>query len=161
VLLLGDSHANGLGGSRWAAQRDHLGGSLPELDFAFHRRLLALVARLVADDLLEGVHDVSEGGVGVCLAELAIRSGVGLLVSGPADHAELFSETPSRVVVCVAEAKVEAVRAAATDAGIPLTALGMAGGDRFVVDGLVDLPLDHVVERWQRAIPDAFAATLH
>ena len=38
---------------------------------------------------------------GVALAEMAVRSGVGFQVARIADHAELFSESPSRVVLCV------------------------------------------------------------
>ena len=50
--------------------------------------------------LVSGIHDVSGGGLGVALAEMAVRSGIGLQVSGIADHHELFTEAPSRVVVC-------------------------------------------------------------
>src|SRR5438270_1691643 len=91
VFLLG-GNADGLGGSRWAATRDNRGGRLPQLDLDRHRRLLALVADLVNGDRLEGVHDVSEGGLGLALAEMAVRSGVGVRVSGISGHASLFSE---------------------------------------------------------------------
>ena len=96
-----------LAGSRWAVQlRGHRNGTLPPLDLAGHGRLVEFVAGLVAegvaggDGLVAGIHDVSGGGLGVALAELAVRSGVGLRVSGVADHHELFTETPSRVIVC-------------------------------------------------------------
>ena len=40
------------------------------------------------------------GGLGVALTEMAVRSGLGLHVAGMSDHHELFTEAPSRVVVC-------------------------------------------------------------
>ena len=49
--------------SRWAAERrGHLGGHLPALDLELHARLLRLVAALVDERLVDGVHDVSDGG---------------------------------------------------------------------------------------------------
>ncbi len=133
-----------LGGSRWArVVRGHRDGTLPPLDLAGHARLVNLVTGLVADSsaggdpLVVGVHDVSGGGLGVALAELAVRSGVGLQVAGVPDHHELFGEAPSRVLVCTTSVAEVASRAA--DAGVRFRVLGTAGGERIVVEGLVDL----------------------
>ena len=149
LVLLGPRSAS-LAGSRWAREvRRFTGGRLPALDLELHRRLLSLVARLVSeweDPLLEGIHDVSAGGLAVCLAELACsrEEPVGLRVAGIAGVGELFSEAPSRVVVCTY--RPADVTAAANAAGIDAAELGTAGGDRLVVEGLVDLPLSAVVE---------------
>jgi phosphoribosylformylglycinamidine (FGAM) synthase-like enzyme len=143
-----------LGGSRWARAHGRPGGALPALDLALHARLLDLVRGLAVDGLPAGIHDVSDGGLGVCLAEMAVRSGVGFSVAGVPTHAELFSESPSRVVVCVAGGVHEVLeRARAAD--VPAAVLGRAGGDRLVVDGLVDVALDDAVGAWRGAIPAA------
>ena len=94
---------------RWSAGATAT-GRCPPLDLAGHRRLVEFVAALVAEVVggvaggdgarCAGIHDVSGGGLGVALAELAVRSGIGLRVAGVADHHELFTEAPSRVVVC-------------------------------------------------------------
>jgi phosphoribosylformylglycinamidine synthase len=154
LLLLGPA-ASGLGGSRWAAQRGHRGGVLPPLDLDLHARVLELVRGMVADGRLGGVHDIADGGLGLCLAELAVRSGIGISVNGVDGHAELFSEAPSRVVVSVAADSVPAVTTAAEEAGVPWRLLGEAGGERVVVDGLVDLGLTEMVARWRDTIPHA------
>jgi phosphoribosylformylglycinamidine synthase II len=151
LLLLGPEARN-LAGSRWAADRHGCrGGRLPPFDPALHRRLLELLVELVdRPGLLSGVHDVADGGLAVALAECAARSGVGARVEGIADHAELFSEGPSRVVV--ASAQAEAVVAAAAAAQVPVRPLGVAGGDRLVVAGLVDLAVTDVVAAAGRAV---------
>src|SRR5437879_5522484 len=64
LLLLG-SLSGDLGGSRWAAGAGAPGDRLPPLDLGAHAALLALVVSLVADGILTGVHDVSDGGLGV------------------------------------------------------------------------------------------------
>ena len=144
-----------LGGSRWAlSAHGHRGGRLPALDLLLHRRLVELVAGVVADRLVAGVHDIGEGGLAVALAEMALQSGTGFRVAGVLSHAELFSEAPSRVVLCVAPdgPEPEVVSRAAT-AGVRLAHIGQAGGDRLVVEGLVDLSLAEATERWRSAIP--------
>jgi phosphoribosylformylglycinamidine synthase len=157
VLLLGGLDPTELAGSAWAHARGHRGGRLPVLDYERHRAVLELVRELVAGGLLEGVHDVSDGGIAVALAEMAVRGGVGVRVAGLAGHAQLFSEAPSRVLVCALPAKASEVVRRAGDAGVPATLLGGSGGDRFVVDGLVDLALADLDRRWREAIPAAVA----
>ncbi|HUD17394.1 MAG TPA: phosphoribosylformylglycinamidine synthase subunit PurL, partial [Acidimicrobiales bacterium] len=100
LVLLGATDRS-LAGSRWAVERHgHRGGVLPVLDLAVHSALLRLVADVVADgDLVAGVHDVSDGGIGLALAECAVHSGLGCVVESIDGHAELFSESPGRVVM--------------------------------------------------------------
>ena len=147
VMLLGDVAARHLGGSRWAALAGIDAAGLPALDLELHRRLLALLAGLVGDAVVVGVHDVADGGLGVALAEMAIKSGVGFEVKGVAGPAELFCESPSRVIVVVGPETGE-VEERAAQAGVPVTVLGRSGGTRLVVDGLLDLDLDQAASCW-------------
>jgi phosphoribosylformylglycinamidine synthase len=157
LLLLGEAGADSLAGSAWARRRGHLGGELPAVDYDRHRALLGVVRGLVADGMLVGVHDVSDGGVGVALAEMAFAGGVGFRVFGIDGHAQLFSEAPSRAVVCATPEQAPEVLRRAAEAGVPAALLGGSGGDRLVVDGLVDLPLADARTRWQSAVAEAVA----
>jgi phosphoribosylformylglycinamidine synthase len=158
LLLLG-STVPSLAGSRWAAEWARndasVGGGLPPLDLALHRTLVEVVAELVSGGMVSGVHDVSDGGLAVALAEMAVHSGTGLVASGVADHAELFSESPSRVVVCTSSP--EAIVARARSAGLAVSELGIAGGDRLVVEGLVDLALADLEHAWRSTLPERLA----
>jgi len=150
--------ATSLAGSRWAVDlHGHRGGRLPPLDLELHARLVALVSGLVggADDLLDGVHDASEGGLGVALAEMAVQSGVGFRVGGIADHGALFGEGPSRVVLNVSDVALAEVQARIEAAGIGHVRLGQSGGDRLVVDGLLDIALGEALAAWRDALPAA------
>jgi len=147
-----------LAGSRWAVERrGHRNGTLPQLDLAGHRRLVDFVADTVGrgvadgDGLVAGIHDVSGGGLGVALAELSVRSGVGIQVGGVADHHELFTEAPSRVVVCTTR-RAELISRAA-EAGVAFRVLGQTGGDRIVVEGLVDVGVAEAVAAWRGRLP--------
>jgi phosphoribosylformylglycinamidine synthase len=162
VMLLGEPGRE-LGGSRWAwTVHGHHRGRPPALDLDGHRRVLALTRGLVVDGLLGGVHDCADGGAGLALAEMAVRSGVGFRAVGVADHVQLFGESPSRVLASVAPEHVPAVSAACEAAGVRVTVLGPAGGDRLVVDGLVDLSLADAVAVWTDRLPAALGAgTVH
>jgi phosphoribosylformylglycinamidine synthase len=166
ILLGAPPAAPSLAGSRWAVEvRGERGGVLPPLDLMRHARVAGLVADLVAvtvaggDGLLSGVHDLSGGGLAVALAEMVAGSGSGLgcEVTGPADHAELFGEAPSRVLV--ATRRPDEVLAAAAERGVPAAIIGRAGGAHLSVAGLVSLPVPAVVERWAGALPVALGDT--
>jgi phosphoribosylformylglycinamidine synthase len=130
---------------------------LPPLDLAGHARLLTLVTTLVGEGmaggpaLVAGIHDVSGGGLGVALAEMSVRSGIGLQVAGISDHHELFTEAPSRVLVCTTEVTELSSRAA--DAGVGFRVLGTAGGERITVEGLVDVSVDDATTAWRDRLP--------
>ncbi len=160
LILLGPAGGAGspagLAGSRWAFEaHGHTGGVLPALDVAGHLAVCALVRELVVDGLLAGIHDVADGGLGLALAEMAVRSGVGFRIAGVHDHGGLFSEAPSRVVACVAPGHSAEVAERAGRAGVLITALGPAGGDCLVVDGLVDMSLAEAVTGYREMLPTA------
>ena len=157
LLLLGRPDATELAGSSWADARGHRGGTMASLDYEAHATLAELLAVIVGEGLVEGVHDVSEGGLAVALAEMAVRSGVGFRVTGIGGHAGLFSEAPSRAVICARPEQAADVVRRAADAGVAATLLGGSGGDRLVLEGLVDVGLDVATRRWRDAIPAALS----
>ena len=158
ILLLGRTEPN-LAGSAWADRiHRHRGGVLPALDLELHKRLVEMVVGLVSDDVLDGVHDVADGGLAAALAEMAFTSGVGFSVAGIADHAELFSESASRVVVCVDSGSLDAVERRAAAAGVEVSRLGTAGGERLVVAGLMDLDLAEATDHWRNVLRSHLSA---
>lgn len=158
LLLLGAEDGS-LAGSRWAAE--HGGartGTLAPLDGPAVTAVAGLVRSLVADQQLLGVHDVAEGGIGVALAEMAVRSGVGVKAARIPDHRHLFSEAPGRVVVCVAAHTTNEVQQRAEQAGVPVTQLGLAAGDRISVKDLVDVSLAAATAAFHDRLPEALGS---
>jgi len=74
---------------------------------------------------------------------MAVAAGSGCAV-GLDDPAELFTELPSRFVLATPDPDELCARALAK--GIPAAVLGRAGGDRFRLGGLVDLPVGALEE---------------
>ena len=157
LLLLGPE-ADGLGGSCWGASHGAPGGRLPDLDLAVVADVAELVRGLVSDGLVDGVHDVSSGGLGVALAEMVARSGVGVHVARVADHRALFGEAPGRIVIVVHPDWLVEVFARAEAAGVETSRIGLATGDRFTVKGLVDIGIDEVTAAFTDRLPEALGA---
>ena len=111
-------------------------------------RSIALRAA-VREGSLPTVHDVSEGGLAVALAECCIGGGVGARVAG-GDEAELFGEGPGGVVVAGPREAVEAVPGARV--------IGAVGGDALQIEGALSVPVAELREAYEGAIPAAFAA---
>jgi phosphoribosylformylglycinamidine synthase len=157
ILLLGGGET-GLAGSLWAWARGHRGGSLPPIDLAAVSAVAAVVRGLVADGLVQGAHDVSSGGVGLALAEMAVRSGVGFSVARIHDHRELFGEGAGRAVLCVSADDAPTVLDRCLGAGVPVERLGVAMGDRLVVKGLLDVELAEARREWTDRLPVALGS---
>jgi phosphoribosylformylglycinamidine synthase len=160
ILLLGETKAE-LGGSEYAWVLDgHLGGTPPALDLARERALIDLLVRLASERLIASAHDLSEGGLGVALAECAIAGHVGAHVSpGAALPAKvsLFSESAGRAVVTCAPGDRDAVIAAAAAAGVPAIAIGAVGGDMLILEGVASLSLADLEAAFERPLPTLFA----
>jgi phosphoribosylformylglycinamidine synthase len=165
IILLGARRASAgpahpLAGSRWAVEvRGHRRGTLGGLDFSGHAALVELVRGMVAETLasgnglLCGAHDVSGGGLGVALAEMALHSGVGCTVEPLSGHDELFSELASRIVV--ASPEPASVLERARRAGVPAVIFGATGGADLVVEGLCRVGLAELSAAFTCALPRA------
>jgi phosphoribosylformylglycinamidine synthase len=112
------------------AHRDHFAAAsdLPKVDLAAARRTFAALHAAIAAGLVRACHDLSEGGLAVAAAEMAIAGDLGLDLDLDAVDApggplvKLFSETPSRFLVEVRPADAGAFAAAM--GGVPLARVG-------------------------------------
>jgi phosphoribosylformylglycinamidine synthase subunit PurL len=158
VWLLGRTRAE-LGGSVWQRlATGRLEGRPPALDLAAEAALQRLLVELAGRRLLAAAHDLSDGGLALALVEAVLAAGVAATVQLPPDLpplAALASESASRALLAVAPEAAEALEALAGDAGVPTARLGVTGGDRLVVPGLVDLPLARLRDAYEGALPRA------
>ena len=134
IWLLGEATASpdALAASELAALHGIVGGR-PQIDLGAAARLVALLPRLASRGVAAGAHDVSAGGLGVALAELALASGVGADVSLPAasaglESAALFGEPPGRAVVMARPERRAEIAMEAAAAGVPSARIGVATG---------------------------------
>jgi phosphoribosylformylglycinamidine synthase len=159
VLLLGQelgtpgtADAQGLAGSEYLAELHGRVAGRPVIDLDLEVRVQRLCLDGIRSGLVRSAHDCSDGGLAVALAESCLAGGVGLAGSpvkgeGRRDSM-LFGEQQSRIVVSAAAGRVDELTAAAAAAGVPVTRLGLVGGDRLQF-GPLDLPLDRLRDAWE------------
>jgi len=81
-----------------------LWGVPPLIDLEVERRVQAGCRRMISEGLVESAHDVSDGGLAVCLAECCLGNRIGATVElsrGASRLNWLFAEDPSRIVISV------------------------------------------------------------
>jgi phosphoribosylformylglycinamidine synthase subunit PurL len=158
VALLGSAGTGNLAGSEFVAARESgLRGALPALDLAAEVKLQRAVLELARDRLLSSAHDVSEGGLGVALAECCIAGRIGCSVELPAIAEadalhQLFHEEPSRVVVSFPPEQRAKVQERCTALGVPFHFLGFVGGDTLEIEDVLEIPVQVLAESHARAL---------
>ncbi len=150
ILLIGDS-IGGRGGwlGRSLYMREVLGredGAPPEVNLYNERRNGDFIRGLIQDGLIVTCHDVSDGGLLVTLAEMAMTSGIGLIINLDQSqayfqpmHAWLFGEDQGRYVITVAEVLVDSILREAAGRGVPVRRIGTTGGDILNIEGTGDI----------------------
>jgi phosphoribosylformylglycinamidine synthase subunit PurL len=136
LILVGHSDSH-VGQSLWLevchGRRE---GRAPRVDLAAEKRAGGCIRKLIADGLVTAVHDCSDGGAAVAVAEMALAGDVGLHMTVveqiPNPAAILFGEDQGRYVVTTRDP--DAVRAAANTAQLFAVCIGTTGGDRITFD---------------------------
>jgi phosphoribosylformylglycinamidine synthase len=141
IFVAGDGVVS-LAGSEYQASFGGVGGRPPPLDIAAEARLVSFLWR--AAPLCSLVHDASEGGLAVCLAEAALFSGCGATLDLGGEPVELFGEVGGRAVLACPSDVEDELRALASDLVVPLRTIGAAGGDT-----LLGVELDRLRSAWE------------
>ncbi|MXQ66900.1 phosphoribosylformylglycinamidine synthase subunit PurL [Actinomadura rayongensis] len=163
LALLGETREE-FGGSEWAhVVYGHLGGLPPKVDLAAERALASVLVAAARDGLLTAAHDLSDGGLSQALVESCLRGGLGASITLPGDaFVTLFSESVARAVVAIRPGGEARVAALCEQFGVPVTQLGVVGGDELRVTGrtaegetgeLFAIPLSELRETHERMLP--------
>ena len=163
IILIGETQG-------WLGQsvylRDLCGredGAPPPVDLVEEKENGDFVRALILDGTATAAHDISDGGLLVALAEMAMASGIGAaLIAAPADtpsHAHWFGEDQARYLITVPLAQAEAVLAKARDASIMAARIGVTGGDGLVIEGEQPLPLARLRQSFEGWLPAYMAGT--
>ena len=138
-------------------------GAPPPVDLDAERRNGALIRKLIDEGLITACHDVSDGGLLVAAAEMAMASGEGLELTTPVKQraaAFWFGEDQGRYLIAVAPGAADTLLLKAAMEGVQAAKIGRFNGQFLRLDdddsiGLIDLA--HLSER---ALPDYMTANI-
>ena len=119
-------------------------GAAPMVDLAVEKKNGDFVRGLIASGRVDTVHDVSDGGVLVSVAEMAMAGRIGAsigMAALPEAAPFWFGEDQARYVIAAPFAEAEKIVKQARAAEIFVAELGKTGGDALVLDGKDRVPL--------------------
>ena len=155
VFLLGSQDEGGLAGSEYLeVMRGSIAGR-PFINLDLEKRVQQCCLSLIKEGIIKSAHDCSDGGLAIALAECCLAGDIGFRgvweVQGRIDAA-LFGELQSRIIVAVAPTMAIELEERAAQERIGLRKLGVAGGRRLIIEGLVDVPLEQMAMMWHNGL---------
>jgi len=132
-------------------------GAPPPVDLAAERRAGDFVRGLIREDRVSAVHDISDGGLLVAVAEMALAGGIGVTLDTPpahlSAHAVWFGEDQGRYVVAAAREEAARILHEASQAGIPARVVGKVTEDTLKLPGEAPLSLASLRTAHERWLP--------
>jgi phosphoribosylformylglycinamidine synthase len=160
LYLVGETK-NELGGSHFALASALAGGVAPTVDPDRAKAIFSAVHQAIVSGCLRACHDLSEGGLAVAIAEMALAGGYGaqielaaLKVAGADESSavKLFSESNTRFLCEVPQKRGGEFEQLL--AGLPIVKLGTVTAERRLTISaggrpVVDASLEELKSAWQ------------
>ena len=138
----GQAFASKIDGSEYLASViGRIEGDAPEFTLDEEKAIQAAALAMIRGGHVESAHDISDGGLAICLAEKAIHSNLGAAIDltlpdGQRLDAMFFGEAQSRIVLSAKESEAEQLYSLARSHKVQLNYLGV------VTNGHLEIKLD-------------------
>ena len=157
VMLIGDQTGE-MGQSLYLREIEgREDGAPPRVDLEKERKHGDYLREMIEKGLVTAAHDVSDGGLGVALAEMAIAGNIGaeiLLETSLPAHAALFAEDQACYVITVKPDDVEMIRGFALAEDIPLHIIGTIGHTDLKIDGWLTISVGKLKDVHANWLPE-------
>ena len=142
-------------------------GAVPRIDLKLERAVQDTCLEAAEAGLLQSAHDCSDGGLAVALAECCFSSlnreavGAELEMTEPlSTTSQLFSESPSRIIISFDAAQREAIEAIAARYEVPFSVLGQTSGASLIIKNNGEVAIDRTVAELEAAWRDSLPRKL-
>jgi len=148
----------GLGGSEYLhVIHDKTTGDGPYIDLKFEKQLQDCIYKTNREGLLSAAHDISDGGLAVTLAEMAIFGQIGAEISlnklGGDMLEILFSEAQSGIVITCNAGQQNEIENFFDKKSIPHFYLGEVGGNHLQIDDMEAIAIQELTRIYEDALP--------
>jgi phosphoribosylformylglycinamidine synthase subunit PurL len=162
VYLIGKQTDKELGGSEYYKHLKMEGGVVPKTDPVILQHSMKGLLACIKKGYISACHDVSEGGIAVCLAEMTIGGDIGAAIdvseigNGLRTDFKLFSESNTRWIVEIKKDKQTEFEKQLKKDHTTFTLLGKTKGKHLVIldnkKTVIDLDVDELRECWSKPI---------
>ncbi len=158
IILYVGSPRIGLGGTEYLKVIHGLTiGDAPVLDLDVELKVQQVVLQAITSGLVTAAHDVSDGGLAVCIAEMGIFSLLGaqidLSILSGSVYEIWFSEAQSGIVLTCQPNQKETLIKHLVQGGVEVVQIGTVQGDALMFEGVGSVSLDHLHSIYESAIP--------
>ena len=144
LILIGETHGH-LGQSALLVEvfgRED--GDAPHVDLVAERKAGDALRAAKAAGLVSAAHDLSDGGLAIAAADMALAADLGVTLTGEG-AGWFFGEDQARYLVACTAAKADALVALFAENGVPAAKVGSVGGDALTL-GADIIPLKSIRE---------------
>jgi phosphoribosylformylglycinamidine synthase II len=165
LLFLVGERKDELGGSIYYEIHNELGKNIPQINFEEHRNQIYSVLESIQNKLVLSCHDISDGGLAVCLAEMLlggeadgkIGAEINFDFSNLREDKILFSETPGFVME-VKESNKDKILEIFKKYNCSVAQIGKTVGDSLIVNKgeveLINLSINQLKKEWTSGLPE-------
>jgi phosphoribosylformylglycinamidine synthase II len=162
IYLVGKQTEKELGGSEYYKQMKVEGGAVPKTDPVVLQHCMKALLSVIKKKYIAACHDISEGGLAVCVTEMAIGGDIGAIIdvsavgNGLRTDFKLFSESNTRWIVEVKKEYQTDFEKQSKKEHVSFTLLGKTKGNHVVIqDGkktVINLGVEVLRECWRKPI---------
>ncbi len=156
IFLIGNNREE-LGGSEYVKHyAEKVSGLAPEINMDEEIRLQKTILALIQSKTINSAHDISEGGLAICLAEKAISSeNLGCLIQiDDINVGKLFGESQSRVVVSCSPTKFGELVNTCSANNVSVQKIGDVAKDVFEIENYIKSDVNSIKIKYNNAIAD-------
>ena len=162
LYLIGKKTNRELGGSEYYKLINIEGGTVPKTDIKILKNCMNGLLTNIEKKYISSCHDVSEGGIGVCLSEMAIGGNIGISVdiskinNNLRDDFTLFSESNTRWIVEVEKQYNNDFEKILKKENTPFIKIGITSRKQLIINNgkttLINLDINKIRNIWKNSI---------
>jgi len=162
LYIVGKQTEYELGGSEYYNLIGIKAGKVPKTDVTMLKKSMKAILSSVKNELILSCHDISEGGIGVCLSEMAIGGNIGAEVDiskiNPTLRTDfkLFSESNTRWIIEVTSKKSQKFENLMKYQKVPIIKIGKTTDTKLLFNDnkqkVIELTVDEIRENWSKPI---------
>jgi phosphoribosylformylglycinamidine synthase len=164
LYLVGNKTEKELNGSEYYKIFDIDGGNVPKTDVVTLKKCINGILSNINKKYISSCHDVSEGGIGVCLSEMAIGGNIGCIIdiskinNKLREDYVLFSESNTRWIIEVKKHKEKDFVKELKKFETPFIKIGETYGKKLIINNvkknLINISISNIGKIWKNAIWD-------
>jgi phosphoribosylformylglycinamidine synthase len=162
IYLVGKETEKEMGGSEYYNIMNIDGGTVPKSEIKLLKNSMKGILSAIDKQTIASCHDISEGGLGVCISEMCIGGNLGCEIDltnigkDLRSDIKLFSESNTRWIVEVKKHKEKEFENTLRNTKTPFIKIGLIKKDRVIVGDIdskvINQKIDILQDIWKKAI---------